>query len=395
MHAPGGKENGKVSTLRFAATAIAATLTAGLLALAPSASAATVTQVAHGLGNPRDLAVGPGHTLYLAEAGDGGTECPKIETEGGAEETCVGFTGAISTVNPSTGAVHKVVTGLVSIAEPGGFAATGVDGVDLQGNGGLYGIITGSTDFFSQIAGNFSAATAKKAGEQLGRLIQANPSGHWKSAANVGHFDWTWSLEHEALVPPHQFPDANPYGVLAEPGEEWVVDAATNTVDHIRSNGAISITTFIPNPVTNGQEITDAVPTCIDRGPDGALYVGQLTGGGAGPGAADIWRVVPGQSPTVWASGLTAITGCGFGTDGKFYATEFSTLGFESFAAETGAFVQVPAHSTSPNVIVSSGLSFPAGFAAGPNGSAYISNWSIAPSDTGGGPTGEVVHITQ
>jgi hypothetical protein len=140
--------------------------------------------------------------------------------------------------------------------------------------------------------------------------------------------------------------------------------------------------------------VSDSVPTCIDRGPDGALYVGQLTGGGNGPGAANIWRVVPGQAPTVWASGLTAITGCGFGTDGKFYAVEFSTLGFESFEPGTGAFVQVPAHSTSPNVIAT-GLSFPAGYAPGPNGSAFLSNWSIAPADTGGGPTGEVVHITQ
>jgi hypothetical protein len=36
----------------------------------------------------------------------------------------------------------------------------------------------------------------------------------------------------------------------------------------------------------------------------------------------------------------------------------------------------------------------PAGFAAGPNGTIYVSNWSIAPANSGGGPTGQVIRIT-
>jgi hypothetical protein len=73
-------------------------------------------------------------------------------------------------------------------------------------------------------------------------------------------------------------------------------------------------------------------------------------------------------------------------------ASGVSTLGFESFKPETGDVVRVPAHSTSPTP-VASGLSFPAGFAAGPNGAIYVSNWSIAPADSGGGPTGQVIRI--
>jgi hypothetical protein len=136
--------------------------------------------------------------------------------------------------------------------------------------------------------------------------------------------------------------------------------------------------------------VSDAVPTCLDRGPDGAFYTGELTGGGNGAGKSIVWRVVPGQQPEEWAGGLTAVTGCGFGSDGKFYAAEFSTLGFESFAEGTGAVVRVPAHSTNPTLIAS-GLSFPNGFAAGPEGAIYVSNWSIAPAFTG---LGQVVRIT-
>ncbi|HEV2922605.1 MAG TPA: hypothetical protein VGW98_01105 [Solirubrobacteraceae bacterium] len=38
--------------------------------------------------------------------------------------------------------------------------------------------------------------------------------------------------------------------------------------------------------------------------------------------------------------------------------------------------------------------SFPNGFAAGAHGALYVSNWSIAPAFSGGGPTGEAVRIT-
>jgi hypothetical protein len=358
----------------------------------PPASGSTVTSIVTGLDNPRDLTFGPGGRLYVAEAGHGGTECiPAQPPE--EEATCVGFTSAISAID-SSGA-HRVVSGLVSLAEPAGFAATGLDGIAMVGNGSMFGVETESAHSIPAEASKFlSATTIERARAQLGRLIQTNPSGHWKAVADVGGFDFQWTLEHKELVP-DQFPDANPYGVFVSGGERWVVDAAANTLDEVRPNGSVRVVAFFPNPPTS-----DAVPTCLDRGPDGAFYVGELTGGGNGAGASTVWRVVAGQQPEAWATGLTAVTGCGFGSDGQFYAAEFSTLGFESFAPGTGALVRVPAHSSSPVAVVAntpgqsdSPLSFPGGFAAGPDGSLYVSNWSIAPANSGGGPTGEVVRI--
>jgi sugar lactone lactonase YvrE len=87
------------------------------------------------------------------------------------------------------------------------------------------------------------------------------------------------------------------------------------------------------------------------------------------------------------------VTGCRFGSDGQFYASEFSVNGWESFEPFTGALVQVAPHSTSPTV-VAGGLSFPNGFASDGHGSLYVSNWSVAPVNDGEGPTGEVVRIT-
>jgi hypothetical protein len=354
-----------------------------VLAVAPLSSASTKaswTVVTSGLDNPRDLAFGPGGKLYVAEAGSGGPDC----VAGGEEGTaCFGFTSGLSRVNVKAGAFHRVVTGLASSAGEDGSGATGLDGISALGNGTFYGIMTSSSD---AVPDGLPAGLTAGLKAQFGRLLKFNPSGKAKVAADVGHTDFLWTLDHQDLVP-GQFPDANPYGVLAGGGTQWVVDAASNTIDRVRPNGSVSVEQFIPNPPSS-----DAVPTCIDRGPDGALYVGELTGGGNAPGASIVWRYAPGESTplTAWATGLTAVTGCGFGSDGNFYATEFSTLGLDNAAPGTGDVVRVPAHSSAPIVVVS-GLSFPGGFAGGSDGSLYVSNWSVAPAVSG---LGAVIRIT-
>jgi hypothetical protein len=368
--------------LRAAALAVGALCALGVAA-STAGAATSVTVVARGLDNPRGLTFTPNGNLYVAEAGHGGSEC--LPPGPGLGGSCIGFTSGISQITAS--GVRRVVTGLVSDANPDGTFATGIDGISAQG-GRLFGIETASSDFLPASPNPFlSPATISMAGAQLGHLIEAQPSGRWKATADVGHTDFVWSGDNANLVP-GQFPDANPYAVLAEPGVEWVIDAASNTLDEVRANGTVTVVAFFPNP-----PVPDAVPTCIDRGPDGALYVGELTGAGNAPGSSIVWRVVPGQAPVAWATGLTAVTGCGFGADGQFYAVEFSTLGLINAAPSTGAVVRVAPGSTSPDVIAGD-LSFPGGFAAGADGSLYVSNWSIAPAvNSPFGATGEVDRI--
>ena len=342
----------------------------------------TVTTVVSGLDNPRDLAFGEDGKLYVAEAGHGGKSCFTIP---GLGKNCLGFTSGISRVNIAGSSVKRVVSGLASVASPDGSFATGVDGISILGER-IFGIETGSS--LAIPPGVLPASAEKRAKAEAGRLIVANDSGWWKAVANVGDRDFRWSNHHKNLVP-GQFPDANPYGVLALPGSRWVVDAGSNTIDRVSKRGRVTIKKFIPNPPSS-----DAVPTCIDRGPDKALYIGELTGGGNAPGASIVWRFAPDTGKlTMWAQGLTAVTGCGFAPNGKFYATEFSSLGLDNAAPNTGRVVLVPAHSMAPITIVD-GLSFPGGFAAGRDGSLYVSNWSIAPAKgPSGQPTGSVVRI--
>ncbi len=61
-------------------------------------------------------------------------------------------------------------------------------------------------------------------------------------------------------------------------------------------------------------------PWC--RAPDGAFYVGELTSYPYNAGAADVWRVVPGQKPTVYASGLSKIIDIAFDPQGRLLVLE-------------------------------------------------------------------------
>jgi hypothetical protein len=376
-----------VSAIRRAAIALggSAVVTLGLLALPAASSAVTVTSIAKGLDNPRALTFDSDGHLFVAEAGHGGSECLKGGPGGPEEETCVGFTSGVSKIE--NGVAHRVADGYASAAGRDGSVAVGIDGVSAVGDWRLFAV-DGNSQFIVPPSG-LAQATIEKGKAQLGHLFEFTP-GHARTVADVGGFDFKWAEEHKSLVP-EQFPDANPYAVLAAREGEWVVDAASNTVDWVSDSGKVKVVAFIPNPPKS-----DAVPTCIAKGSDGALYVGQLTGGGNGPGAAAIWRVEPWDGDVnKWATGLTAITGCGFDTDGDFYAVEFSVLGFESFAPETGALVRVPPHSSKPITVVSK-LSFPNGFAARPH-QIYLSNWSIAPASGSPmlhGATGEVLRIT-
>lgn len=74
-----------------------------------------------------------------------------------------------------------------------------------------------------------------------------------------------------------------------------------------------------------------AVATSVAIGPDGAYYVGELTGFPATPGNSNVWRIEPGahharcgSSPAcrIVGTGFTSIIDLQFGPDGKLYVVE-------------------------------------------------------------------------
>lgn len=397
-------------------SAVPLSLGLGLL-LATSAGIATaqqVTTVATGLNNPRGLAFGSNGSLYVAEAGLGAGDGK------GGFAVGVGLTGAITEIrnvrsaHPTT---REVVTGLASIGDTeNGFPeVVGPDGISCQRGEGLYvtmaesvsGVLAGDPSLDPNMVGQFG---------QLLKLTWHHPQNArqggrsfrlpWRVVADVGDFNYGWTGAHKddpwaPLNPPPastpQFPDANPYGVLALRGHQYVVDAGANTLNEVLANGTVRLIAFFPNPMLGGHPVSDSVPTCVAQGPDGSLYVGTLAFGAnaaaGGGGQSVVYRVDP-SSPTlvVWADGLNPITGCGFGRDGAFYVTEYTT---DFPTSDLGDVVRITVNSDGSagarTALGYGALHSPNGFASGPDGAIYVSNYSTS---TATDPTpGEVVRV--
>ncbi|MFD1048963.1 ScyD/ScyE family protein, partial [Kibdelosporangium lantanae] len=122
----------------------------------------------------------------------------------------------------------------------------------------------------------------------------------------------------------------------------------------------------------------------VVRGPDGAYYVGQLTGFPFTPGSAKVFRVRPGGQPQVVADGFTNVIDVAFGPDGCLYVLEISARGLTS-GDPTGALIKVN-HDRSRTVVAEQGLEAPGGLTIRGH-YAYVSNHGTS---AGGG---EVVRI--
>jgi hypothetical protein len=333
-------------------------LAAGLRAAKAQTSTASgnhaVKVVADRLNNPRGLEIA-GDKLYVAEAGSGGPNCLPPP-----DEVCIGFTSSITKVDD--GRQRRVVRGLVSVAGPDGTFATGADDVSkADRGGGLFTIITGPPC-------ELPPGVPPEAARQLGKLLRAK-GGATRVVADITAFEC-------ANDPDGQGPESNPYSVYALSNRHQVVaDAAGDSILRVR-HGRVSLLAVIP-PSPDG---TDQVPTSVTRGPDGAFYVGTLAEG-AGNGAANVWRIVPGQAPEVFVDGLTAVVDLAFGPDGSLYVCEFST-DIENFSPE-GAIVRVRPNGRR-TVLGQGSLFFPGGVAVSRRGRVFVSNWSILPA--GGGP---------
>jgi hypothetical protein len=353
--------------MRKFCVALLATICA-LVAVAGAGAVATppFQVVMTGLDNPRGLAWGPEGGLYVAEAGTGGPQACFATPRGPA---FAGFTGAVSRL--WNGLQERVATGLPSYTENAwpGVAATGPHDIALLGRGNAHVSIG--------LGNNPSVRpTCPGIGPMFGWLAQVPASGNWQLDVDISAYETTANPDGSVL------PDSNPYGLLAEPGATIATDAGGNDLLRIAANGSISTLAVFPSR-SNSPRGTDSVPTSVAVGPDGAYYVGELTG--FVPAEAKVWRVVPGQPPRVYQSGFTTIIDITFGSDGSLYVLEFGP----------GDLWRVPA--VGPRELVASGFVAPGSVTIGSDGAFYVSNCSIF-STRGPGPPpctggGQVVRI--
>ena len=122
------------------------------------------------------------------------------------------------------------------------------------------------------------------------------------------------------------------------------------------------------------------VPTSLAVDPvSGDIFVGELAFGG-GKGRARVWRIpAAGGTPTVHATGFTAITGIAFGPDGSLFVTEFDRK--PSTEDPEGLVVRVAPDGSRTNLGASE-LVAPTGAAVDSTGALYVSNYSVLPRTT-------------
>ncbi len=354
--------------------------------MASASATPSVTVVADHLANPRGLSfLGGSETLLVAQAGFGSGSRTKGVQVG------TGQTGLVTAILDADGRHSRTSTVANHLwSQTASSAQRGTETV------GPAGVNAANPDrVLLAMSENFVAGLGPQ--PQEGRLLGIH-DGHTFSVADVATADLKWESipANKALQP--QFPDANPYGVtVTRTHQTYVVDAAANTVDRVGPHGAVKVIAFLPNT-----PLSDAVPTCLSQGPDGALYVGTLSIAD-GPGAAHVYRVDPRSHAsvtsiaTVWASGLSAINGCSFSRDGKyFYASEY--IAMEKITGPVAgpppaAVVKIPFNNPSSHTYLGlDALHFAGGVAVDDNGSVYVANWSNQPA---GPAMGQVVRLNR
>jgi len=379
-----------MSHARKASVLVAAlTVLAGVLASAVSAAGKhrTVSVFASGLNNPRGLAFANGR-LYVAEAGTAGTDCPAGAKGPTGGQLCEGRTSDLAWV--SGGAVHRVVTGLISNSDTGPVATEGLEAV-APAKGGLRVVFGESTlgVLASLPAGQSFASADAAANHEWGRLDSVLGK-HLKVLSDIGDADFRWSKKHKSLVP-KQFPDSNPNALLQIGSTTYVVNAAANTLDTVNAKGKIVRRAFFPNSGSS-----DAVPTCVAKGSGGNLYIGELAPGAAKNKGVIFRYNIAKHHVSVWQQRFNVVDGCGFDKAGNFYAVEFQATGFNPGAGNPAGDVIEISPSGKRTVLGAGKLDYPQGFATDSQGNVYVSNWSIMPGtpSAAGAPTGQIVRIS-
>jgi len=340
----------------------------------------TMSVFATGFNNPRGLTFGPGHTLYVAEGGLGGTHssasdpCP--QASGGAapyfgstNDPVLG--GRISKVSQG-GTVSTVVSALPSSqTSPAiGSLVSGVSSVAFVGHR-LYGLLAGAgcshgvptvPNGVFRVNSNGTTTMIADLSAYLVAHPQAvkndedfEPDGTWYSMTSLGG----------ALYPM----DSN-HGELAR---VTTSGHASRVLDFTASVGHVVPTAIIPVGSGHGKGHGKGHHGrgFAHNGGHPAFYIGNLGVFGPPDGTVPnetIWTL-KGKKLRVHASGLEQVLGLAR-VRGNLYALEMSTTPGGPTPG-TGAIVRVGKHGQLTTVV--SGLVFPTGMTAGPDGALYVS----------------------
>lgn len=310
--------------IRSVPVALAASVGIGLgaIGLAPASGASSdgPVTVASGLNNPRQLAVGPGQRLYVAEAGTNDS-CSPIAGVDEAIQFC-GLAGSVTQVRGAT--QERVVTGLPTLTFNG--ELMGASDVDVRGNS--IAVLVGGMAIGASARDGLGGDFERFGTLQTGRLGQAAITGaDLDVAADLNAYEV--ASNPDGNTPP----DSNAVGFAALDSKNWAVtDAGGNYLREVGKRGESTIAVFpdgaaVPNPFGPGEISPQAVPTDVVVGPDGAYYVSQLTGFPFPTDGSTIWRVTRDGQVSEYATGLTTVTSLAWQGD-TLYAVQYDDANF-------------------------------------------------------------------
>lgn len=355
--------------------------------------AASLTTIAKGLNNPRGITFGSEGDLYIAEAGVGGNGLTVPAPELNSIQT-FGLSGSITKVQD--GIQQRVLTDLPSLALiPEGtiaptntgatLPATGIHDIKFDEDGKPYALFGYATTTDQK------DAIVSAGGDALGKLLSfdIDKDGLWKP----GSFSVDL-VEFEELDNPDDGVFLNnPFDLELNEDTFYIADPGGNNFYSADLDGNIKLNAVFPPEVVDGESF-ERVPTTATLGPDGAFYVGELTGNFAPPGSARVLRLTPDGVPEIFAEGFTQIIGLDFDSNGELYVLEFAVNPDGPIPTDgsgqnfTGALRKVSADGRISTLVAGGeGLVGPTGLTVGPDDSIYVSNFGTTIG------TGEIVRI--
>jgi sugar lactone lactonase YvrE len=370
-----------------------------------SGALAECTTVATGLLNPRGMTIADDGTVYVTEAGTGGTEpdfaTAPVGSPGPGEslpaasaaataEASPGGSPAPVTTHGETGQVTKIGTDGTQSVLVGGLTSynfmgevVGPAGVVAGKDGTVYVSIGGPGPGTSQFepAGNADS------------VVKVDSAGTVTELANIGQYERENNPDPNAV-------DSNVGGMaMGADGLLYVADSGGNDLYSVNPDtGELKVVAVIPglpsvngapNPARGNKPEVDPVPTSVVADPKGGVFVGLLTGAAlwATPGSAEVIHVGTDGKIDDAVKGLNMVTGVAV-KDDSIYASELST-NFLATPPQPGQLSKASVGGT-PGVVFS-GLALPYGIAVAPDGKSIdiVINSTGEPGTT---PNGQVIN---
>lgn len=286
--------------------------------------------------------------------------------------------------------------------------------VELRhGVGDLVMALPGVTDVAPIGRGDMFALTGGGGTDTAARLFRASRGGI-QEIANLGAFEANVNPDGGEI-------DSNPFDVaVLTGGQALIADAGGNDLLIADQSGNVDWVASFPDQLVSSEHVksligcpnaipdlaficglpemipAQAVSTSVAVGPDGAYYVGELTGFPGALGKSRIWRVEAGtrhaqcgSSPacSVVLDGFTSIVDLNFGPDGKLYVVEMDEASFMAvelanfglFGLTQGGTVDKCDLGTATCSLVASGLPLPIAAVVDRQGTVYAAVASLIP----------------